>query len=95
MEKIEFEIFRDDQRRPTVTVCRIKVNGSTGIGMAIRSLKDNPVEKIGRAKAYGRAKKALYHKKTGLPICRTEAYRSIESVGTLSLEWYKSVYVEG
>ena len=49
-EKIKYTILRDSERRPTVTICEVSVNGYIGIGMAIRSQKDNPVEKIGKVK---------------------------------------------
>jgi len=83
MEKIEFEILRDKDRRPTVTICTIQANGESGIGMAIRSLRDNPVERVGRAKAYGRAKKALYRRSNSLPIFRDEALASLDAVNQL------------
>jgi len=83
MEKIEFEILRDRERRPTVTICTIQANGESGIGMAIRSIRDNPVEKLGRAKAYGRAKKALYRRSNSLPIFRDEALASLDTVNVL------------
>ena len=96
-DKIEFEILRDKERRPTVTICRISVNGDVGIGIAIRSLRDNPVERIGRVKAYGRAKKALYQRKNTLPVLRKEAYVSINTVTdtfSRSICLVKSVYIQ-
>ena len=94
MEKIEFEILRDKDRRPTITLCTIQANGESGIGMAIRSLRDNPVEKLGRAKAYGRAKKALYRRSNSLPVFRDEALASLDTVNVLPRNVaYKSVYV--
>lgn len=92
-EKIKFQIFRDADRRPTVTICRIDASGEIGIGMAIRSIMDNPVERTGKAKAYGRAKKALYHRKNSLPILREEAYNSLSMVGPIMVSGpYKSIY---
>ena len=94
-EEIKFEILRDRDRRPTVTICTISVNGCLGIGVAIRSLGDNPVERIGRAKAYGRAKKALFRKETGLPICRAEAFEALSTTTTfMDVPVYKSIYNE-
>jgi len=94
MEKIEFQILRDGERRPTVTICTIQANGESGIGMAIRSIRDNPVEKLGRAKAYGRAKKALYRRNNSLPVFRDEALASLNTVNVLPrYVAYKSVYV--
>lgn len=95
MEKIEFSILRDVQRRPTVTVCTIWSNGEKAIGTAIRSTRDNPVERIGKAKAYGRAKKALYHRKNSLPIFRYEALKSMEIVQPSPVNFqFKSVFCE-
>ena len=91
MEKIEFEILRDKDRRPTVTICTIWANGETGIGIAIRSIRDNPVEKLGKAKAYGRAKKALYRRDNSLPIFRNEALVSLDTVNVLPR--YKGEFV--
>jgi len=91
-EKIEFEIYRDRYRRPTITVCTIFANSSVGIGMSICSLNDNPVERVGRAKAYGRAKKAMFRKKTTLPIFRAEAFEAISTTGWNKLNWNKSIY---
>ena len=93
-EKIEFEIFRDRHRRPTVTICTISANGSVGVGMSIRSPNDNPIEKLGRAKAYGRAKKAMFRKKTTLPIMRAEAFEAISATGWNKPDWHKSIYKE-
>lgn len=80
MEKIKFDILRDSHRRPTVTICTIYAHGETGIGIAIRSMKDNPVERIGKAKARGRAMKALVRRGSGLPISRIEAYEAMDSI---------------
>ena len=93
-EKIEFEILRDRYRRPTVTTCTISVNGSVGIGVSIRSLNDNPVERLGKAKAYGRAKKALFRRKSTLPIFRAEAFEAISTTGWNKTNWNKSIYKE-
>lgn len=94
MEKVEFKILRDKERRPTVTICTIHANGESGIGMAIRSIRDNPVERLGRAKAYGRAKKALYRRGNSLPIFRDEALAVLAALRPPALpEPYKSVYV--
>ena len=78
-EKVRYTILRDSQKRPTVTICSIAVNGEIGIGIAIRSMKDNPVEKVGKVKAYGRAKKALYRREHTLSVYRKEAFDSIHS----------------
>jgi len=96
-EEIKFEILRDRDRRPTVTICTISVNGCTGIGRSIRSLKDNPVERRGKAKAFGRAKKALFRRETSLPICRAEAFEAISTTSAfmdMGIPAYKSIYQE-
>uniref|UniRef100_A0A6M3ID84 Uncharacterized protein n=1 Tax=viral metagenome TaxID=1070528 RepID=A0A6M3ID84_9ZZZZ len=94
MEKIKFKILRDKDNRPTVTICEIRVNGHIGTGIAIRSLKDNPVEKLGKAKAWGRAKKALYRLSSSMPVCRKEAHESLSAVHPLGWPIYKSEYKE-
>jgi len=95
MEKVKFEILRDSHRRPTVTICTIDAAGSIGIGVAIRSLRDNPVERTGKAKAYGRAKKALFRRGNSLPIFRDEARESLATTGPIRIsEPFKSIYVE-
>jgi len=81
-----------------VTICEVSVNGYIGIGMAIRSQMDNPVEKIGKVKARGRAIKALVKRENSMPICRAEAF---ESMSTTDFDrfnpdgfYYKSSYEE-
>lgn len=95
-EKVKFTILRDSERRPTVTICEIAVNGETGIGMAIRSLNDNPVERIGKTKAKGRAIKALVRRENSLPIHRDEAFASFRSIEHMKFTEYsyghKSIY---
>ena len=95
-EKIKFTILRDRERRPTVTICEVSVNGYIGVGMAIRSQMDNPVEKIGKVKAKGRAIKALVRRETSMPIYRAEAFESISTAvsGRFPLKHYKSLYEE-
>ena len=97
MESIKFEILRDAEKKPTVTICTIRSNGDIGRGVAIRSLKDNPVKKIGRETAYGRAKKALYRKETTMPVYRKEAIFSIAEVHSAGHRiglFHKSIYSE-
>ena len=93
-EQIKYKILRDANRRPTVTICEIRINGHMGRGVAIRSLNDNPVEKIGKAKAFGRARKALYRLKNSMPVHRNEALASLGSVESIYRPAYKSEYVE-
>uniref|UniRef100_A0A6M3L9G3 Uncharacterized protein n=1 Tax=viral metagenome TaxID=1070528 RepID=A0A6M3L9G3_9ZZZZ len=96
-EKIKYTILRDSLRRPTVTICEIASNGCVGIGIAIRSINDNPVEKIGKVKARGRAIKALVRRKESLPIARSEAFTSMSCVCPLAHIgpfYYKSIYQE-
>lgn len=95
MEQIKYKILRDRERRPTVTICTISANGSIGTGIAIRSLKDNPVERIGKVKAHGRAKKALHRLSHSMPIHRSEALASLSSVDPIGWPVYKSSYSEG
>jgi len=94
MEKIKYKILRDGDRRPTVTICEVTINGHMGRGIAIRSLNDNPVEKIGKIKAYGRAIKALCRLSNTMPINRSEALKSLSCVEPIGWPIYKSEYVE-
>jgi hypothetical protein len=48
--------------------------GKFARGVAICSLKDNPVKNTGKDKAFGRAFKALSHKTSDMIISRTEAF---------------------
>jgi len=96
-EKIKFTILRDSDRRPTVTICEIELNGCVGTGIAIRSMNDNPVERIGKVKARGRAIKALVRRKESLPITRSEAFTSMSCVCPLAHIgpfYFKSIYQE-
>jgi len=93
-EKIKYTILRDSDRRPTVTICKIESNGCIGIGLAIRSINDNPIEKVGKVKARGRAIKALVRRKSSLPIARAEAFESISSTDLSVQVLYKSFYEE-
>ena len=92
-EKIKYTILRDSERRPTVTICEVSVNGYIGVGMAIRSMNDNPVEKIGKVKARGRAIKALVRRENSMPIHRAEALESLSTVDD-PMEYFKSAYRE-
>ena len=98
-EKIKYTILRDRERRPTVTICEVSVNGYIGVGMAIRSQMDNPVEKIGKVKARGRAIKALVRRENSMPICRAEAYEAIYTtdfnpINPVGSHNFKSFYCE-
>lgn len=105
-EKVKYTILRDSQRRPTVTICEIRVNGSIGRGVAIRSINDNPVESIGKIKAHGRAIKALVRKENSLIVRSDNALRSIATLETFdgyrdtwlsffkSIPGFKSQYIE-
>ena len=96
-EKIKYTILRDSDRRPTVTICEIASNGCVGMGMAIRSMNDNPVEKIGKVKARGRAIKALVRRGNSMPVCRSEAFASMSSTDfyhPAGSFHYKSFYME-
>ena len=98
-QEVKFKIFRDDKKRPTVIICVIKANGDTGTGMAIRSLRDNPVKKFGRDLAYRRAKIALYRRKNSLLVHRAEAYEPLLASGAIGFipnpktEIFKSYYM--
>ena len=93
-EKIKYTILRDSDRRPTITICEISANGYVGTGMAIRSLNDNPVERIGKVKARGRAIKALVRRENSMPVKRSEAFDSIYSTDLFSFKHFKSFYEE-
>lgn len=66
---VKFYYYRDFSNRPVVTVCLIhKGEELFARGISICSILDNPVKKIGRWKAYGRAFKALTYVEDTEPI---------------------------
>ena len=93
-EKIKYTILRDAEKRPTVTICTVAVNDYRGTGIAIRSLNDNPVEKLGKAKARGRAIKALVRRENTLPVASPKAWESLSTIEGLGYPLFKSVYSE-
>jgi hypothetical protein len=66
-----FYYIRDEQKRPVITVCLAIADRSEGgqrwdsahitRGMALCSKKDTPNKRVGRALAWGRARKAIDH----------------------------------
>ena len=93
-ERVKYTILRDAEKRPTVTICTVAVNGFRGTGIAIRSLNDNPVERVGKAKARGRAMKALIRKENTLPVRSFKAFAAMSTVDSLGCPLFKSVYSE-
>ena len=59
----EYYYLRDKQKRPTVTVCLVSGNRGLSRGIAVCSLRDHPVKKVGRALAKKRALQAYWTKK--------------------------------
>jgi hypothetical protein len=59
MIPVEFQYFRDGERRPVVTVCYVRCYHRTYIGIAVCSPKDTPCKVIGKRIAVSRARKAL------------------------------------
>jgi hypothetical protein len=86
-----FYYLRDDDNRPTVTVCLRRWGHATYSrdtfitrGIAICSERDMPSKKIGRSIAEGRAFKALlnnYSPKRRDFICRQDALRVLMAAG--------------
>ena len=62
---------KDKRPVPKITVCYIRTEKDTSVGVAICSPKDNPIKSKGRRLAYGRAIAAQNGVK--LPITREEA----------------------
>jgi hypothetical protein len=60
--------IRNRRNAPIVTVCLIKDLDSVCRGVAICSLKDNPVKESGRKLAKKRAMKAYHSKRDSFPI---------------------------
>lgn len=48
-------------KEPRITVCYLRHDGVTDVGIAICGFDDAPNEKVGKVKALGRAKAARYH----------------------------------
>ena len=94
IEKIKYTILRDSERKPTITICTIVVNGYRGTGIAIRSLNDNPVERVGKAKAKGRAIKAMVRRENSLPVASPKAFEAMSQVEGLGVPLFKSMYSE-
>jgi hypothetical protein len=63
-EKMYYYYIRDKQRRPLVTVCLIQGERGIGKGVAICSLEDLPVKKVGKRIAKDRALKAYWEERT-------------------------------
>jgi hypothetical protein len=62
-KRIVYYYIRDIKKRPIITVCLIEnFDGQWCRGISICSKHDNPVKKIGRVKAYGRARQAMVKK---------------------------------
>ena len=93
-EMKKFYYLRDYYKRPVGTVCLIIQNGDIGRGLAICSDKDNPVKRIGRAIASGRAQQALQNRKTNFDILRYEAIHALGHTKSLAgeFEYSKSAY---
>lgn len=73
MPIIKYYYIRDNQNRPTITVCLIKDSeGNISRGIAICSDKDQPCKKVGRNIAKERAIYAITENKDGCPIHREE-----------------------
>jgi hypothetical protein len=66
----KFYYVRDHEWKPKITVCLIDTELHTARGIAICSDIDNPCKGVGKFKAFGRARKALVHKSSSLPIQR-------------------------
>jgi len=73
MVKTYFYYLRDKDRKPLVTVCLHCVDDKYYRGVATCSTKDNPVKRIGRNIAFGRALQAVKHGEDKDGICRSEA----------------------
>ena len=63
-EQMYYYYTRDSQNRPMVTTCLIKGERGIGKGVAICSLEDLPVKKVGKQIAKDRALKAYWEKRT-------------------------------
>ena len=71
--KTFFYYLRDGEGRPVITVCLMDDGVQFARGVAICSLKDNPMKKIGRGIAYERALHGFVTRSTGLVVNRDEA----------------------
>jgi len=81
MEKIwdeKYYYIRDEQNRPIITVCLIRVDFEISRGIAICSDLDQPCKKIGRAIAKTRALYALAKEKNSCEMGRWN-FRNVQS----------------
>jgi hypothetical protein len=95
MEKRYFYYLRDDNNKPIVTVCLIKTGDIVTKGIAICSERDNPVKKVGRNIAAGRAVKAQLYGMDTLPVSERglEQYGQVYESDVEELTpMYKSVF---
>jgi hypothetical protein len=58
-DDVRFHYFRDDHRRPLVTLCRLVREGVAAYGWSVTSAEDNPDTWLGRHLALMRAKWAF------------------------------------
>lgn len=63
-----FNYERDSRNRPMITRCILLKDGKLTFGQAICSDKENPVKRVGRAKALGRAIRAFERKMSEIGI---------------------------
>ncbi len=69
--------FRNEEKKPTVTVVLIATDIGHARGISICSLVDNPCKKTGYDIAKGRAIRALKRGETGLMTTRLEAWNAL------------------
>jgi len=88
----KFYYLRDKANRPLVTVCLAEdAYGDYFRGVAICSPKDNPVKRIGRGIALGRAIRGIRNKVHSDIVVRDEAYSVLRKVDGASVpHHYKS-----
>jgi len=92
-EKTKFYYIKDAEDKGRITVCLLKNGTRTARGLALCSMKDQPVKKIGRAKSFGRARKALYHETNLNLINRNDGIEVLLACGEHATFTYKSEYL--
>lgn len=95
--KVVYYYLRDSDRNncPVITVCLLQDElDNIGKGLALCSVKETPIKKVGRIIAYNRALIALKRKKSSLPICTNRYPTTFTSCKYKSLYNYLIVHID-
>ena len=90
---VKFYYIRDSNNLPRVTVCLLKLGDEIARGISICSLKEQPVVKTGRHKAYGRAMRAITHKDMASLKGHPEVMRNDAADALMTVALQKNVHM--